>query len=375
MFLVVSAKIWNILETTSLLSCIIGMAVFSVCTAFFNDSVSDAEALWESIKIQGVDFEWVVTDDFSEDASARVWLLELAGRDSRVRYVEQERKMQFMRNPAPFALGEYVFHIDSDDLVFPGYLSQCERAFSRFPEVGVVLANSVFVDQRGNFTRYQQHGLNGMCFLGRCWRRSLGPDLSSVLGDGFFTLCNDMFIVRALEASCSTLILPRVFIRYREHIAEETGRYEPFGSRMSLGERHLELHEQSLSMFMEWYEPRRIRGEGIFRLYDPIEPLTRALWPFAEMPFFERVFMQGFSHVPEWHRLLLEELYPERSFQWGGDPDGCLRVCSPGSDMGGTGPLLACFPPGSDEEFAQAFSQIGPHLFVEHSGWIWLMRL
>jgi len=46
------------------------MARFSICTSFFNDDAYRARSLYESLLRQDADWEWVVTDDFSEDPSA-----------------------------------------------------------------------------------------------------------------------------------------------------------------------------------------------------------------------------------------------------------------------------------------------------------------
>lgn len=347
------------------------MGLFSVCTAFFNDPVSNAEALYASLLAQDAEWEWVVADDFSEDDSTREWLQDLSSRDRRVRYVLQSSKMEFMRNPAPFADGDYVFHIDSDDLVFPGYLSLCERHFDRFPEVGVILCASVYEDQHGSFQMFQQHAFEGAInFLGRCWRRSLGPDLG-FMPEGFFTYCNDMFIVRALSVSSQTLVIPRVFVRYMQFKTESTGGYVPFGSRMPKSEGHEAAALKSYWDFMDWYSPREQKREGIFPLYHGISELAMALWPMFLFGASGSVSMVGFGHVPEWQRQLLEEAYFGFCFHWGDRQEGSVAVFAPGARIEDV-PGISFFPGGHG--FEQAAGELGPCAAYFHGESRWLVR-
>lgn len=65
---------------------------FTVSTSFYKrgDQVSN---IYNQVKNQTYnDWEWVVTDDFSSEKSAKEALLDLAATDSRIKYFEQTRK-------------------------------------------------------------------------------------------------------------------------------------------------------------------------------------------------------------------------------------------------------------------------------------------
>jgi len=305
------------------------MARFSICTAFFNDETKNVDELYDSILQQGVDWEWVVTDDFSEDPSVKDYLIALSGRDTRVRYVEQSHKMEFMRNPAPFALGEFVFQIDSDDLVYRGYLELCERMFSSFPEVGVILAGGQFLDQHGGFRSYRVHREQSICFLGRCWRRSIEIDFSGIIEDRFFTMCNDMFIVRMLGLKSRVLVIPRIFIKYREFV--EDGQYKPFSHRVGLSDEMKDANARSHAQFSEYHARQIKRHSSLFPCFEPIGGMAAAAYPLHWLPAGSNLRFVGYD-TEWWHERLLEDLYYDMDVSFGNEPlEECINVVDPSS--------------------------------------------
>jgi glycosyltransferase involved in cell wall biosynthesis len=103
--------------------------IFSVVTSFFDEGKKYVERLYDYISSQSVDWEWIVTDDFSGDTETEFCLRNLAIKDSRVKYQEQKEKREIFRDPQKVATGEFVFHIDADDRVHPSYLLHCEYWF------------------------------------------------------------------------------------------------------------------------------------------------------------------------------------------------------------------------------------------------------
>ena len=349
---------------------------FSIVTSFFRDSVSDAEALYSSICAQRADWEWAVTDDFSEDPSVRDWLLDLSARDARVRYVEQERKMQVLLAPGRAALGELVLQIDSDDLMLPGYLELLDSAFARFPEVGVAVCAGQVVDQHGSFLLYQRHSSEDMsiggqvCYLGRCWRRELDPCLEEFLGEGFRTFCHDLFIVGHVSARAGLMVIPRPFVRYRQHIGDSG--YEPFGARGG-GSEMRQAHAESYTRFLEYYSPRKRAADGLFVRHEPVADLALLLLP-AHHLLSGRVCMVGFSE-PAWRRLLLEELYGEQEFSWSQEPEpGSLCVYHHlWKGAPAEGPAFCALPPGSAESVSWS-ERLVSYESIWQEGWFWMFR-
>lgn len=349
------------------------MARFSVCTAFFNDDVSDADALYDCLIKEQADWEWVVTDDFSEDPSVMEHLLGLSRKDSRVRYVYQDHKMEFMRNPAPFASGEFVFHIDSDDLFYPGYLSCCERLFDRFPEVGIILSGAIFQNQHGQFRNYQvMNDHKAYSFLGRCWRRKIDISFSGIIEDRFFTFCNDFFIVKSVCLKSRVLIVPRIYIKYRV-FENESGAYSFFGKRIALNNDLHESHKRSFDQFISYYDQHKQMYEGLFPFYESLDDLYAMLYP---IHLFEskRIRFVGFS-VPDWKKALIEDLYYDMDISWGESGDaGSVNVFDSSKKIYIESGLktIVCFSEYSNYEFYK--ENIGPHGFISSLERTWLFK-
>jgi hypothetical protein len=303
------------------------MKKFSVCTSFFNDEIVNVDSLYSAILNQNVDWEWVVTDDFSKNPKVKDYLILLSQKDSRVRFVNQTHKMQFMRNPSEFAEGEFIFHIDSDDLVYPGYLELCEKMFSRFPEVGVILTGAKFVSQHGIFRSYNihKHREGMISFLGRCWRRSFEIDFTGIIEDNFFTVSNDMFIVNYLCLKTRLLIIPRIFIQYREFLNEKES-YKPFGHRLDLSNELMESHGRTIGKFLEYYNINKQDNDGLFPYFESIKKLTTTLWLIHNAPNDYKINFVGFSLEP-WQKILLQDLYFDRQITYNDDlQDNVINV-------------------------------------------------
>jgi glycosyltransferase involved in cell wall biosynthesis len=193
--------------------------IFSVVTSFFGEGKKYVERLYDNISSQSVDWEWIVTDDFSSDPETESCLRNLAIKDSRVKYQEQKEKQEIFRNPQKYASGEFVFHIDADDQVHPNYLSHCLFWFRRFPKVICILSGSEWLKENGHFNRYAYHIQseigNKQDFIGRVWRNGFVFEFDKIFSNpGDVIRMNDMFIVKSFEKSGDILCLPRLYVKY-----------------------------------------------------------------------------------------------------------------------------------------------------------------
>lgn len=194
--------------------------VFSIVTSFFGEGEFYVKRLYFDIIKQKVNWEWIVTDDFSGDHNTERYLTELSLLDNRVKYVSQNFKREMFRDPQRFAAGKFVFHIDADDRVHPSYLLHCEYWFKRFPSVICILSGSEWIKENGVFHRFafNRNSEIGITynFLGRVWRNGFDfkfKEIFSNLDD--IIRCNDAFIVKSLETVGDILCLPRAYIRYQ----------------------------------------------------------------------------------------------------------------------------------------------------------------
>lgn len=109
---------------------------FSIITSFFNTS-KYVNRLYNSLLSQTYkNWEWVVTDDFSED-SAKDRLIEISKKDSRVRYIDQEFKQEIFWNPHKYSSHDssFILAIGSDDIIFPKTLEIYKHFFLTHPDI------------------------------------------------------------------------------------------------------------------------------------------------------------------------------------------------------------------------------------------------
>lgn len=192
---------------------------FSVVTSFFGENPTYVLRLYDSIIKQKVNWEWVVTDDFSDNLQTKETLLEIIKKDSRVKYIEQKYKREIFRDPQKYASGLYVFHIDADDLVHPNYLQHVQYWFDKFPNVKCILSGSEFIDEDGWFHRFFIHREEKLKvfenYLGRVWRNGYNFDFEKIFTNPEEIIrMNDMFLVRSFEKDGDILCLPRSYIKY-----------------------------------------------------------------------------------------------------------------------------------------------------------------
>ena len=114
----------------------------SVCVITYNHGKYIAECLQSIVDQQtDFDFEVVVSDDCSTDGTAAV-VREFAERfPSRIRAVLQPARLGGTKNyllTHALARGEYVAHMDGDDLMLPGKLAAQARYLDSHPEVVAV---------------------------------------------------------------------------------------------------------------------------------------------------------------------------------------------------------------------------------------------
>jgi glycosyltransferase involved in cell wall biosynthesis len=175
---------------------------FSIVTSFFGEGKKYVERLYQDIQKQKVDWEWIVTDDFSENPETQASLLSISSSDKRVKYFAQDYKREIFRDPQKVATGEFVFHIDADDRVHPSYLLHCEYWFRRFPSVICILSGSEWVKENGVFNRFAFHRNSELDvkhdFVGRVWRNGFDFKFEKI-----FTNVNDIIRTTKKEKSGS----------------------------------------------------------------------------------------------------------------------------------------------------------------------------
>lgn len=123
----------------------------TVLMSVFNGAAHVHESI-ESILAQTYSqFEFLIIDDASTDATAEV-LLSFAAKDSRVRIVQNKENLGLgasLRLGVLQASGIWIARMDADDIAFPDRLEKQLRYLHRHPEVDVLGTWAYDVDDHG----------------------------------------------------------------------------------------------------------------------------------------------------------------------------------------------------------------------------------
>ena len=127
------------------------MPTVSVVMSVYNGAETLGASVQSLLSQEGVDFELIVVDDGSTDASAAM-LKELAAADRRIRVIHQEKNRglthALIRGCAS-ARGEFIARQDCDDLSLPGKLSRELHAIRSRQNVALVSCGTRFLGPRG----------------------------------------------------------------------------------------------------------------------------------------------------------------------------------------------------------------------------------
>lgn len=117
---------------------------FTIFTSFYN-YVDTFDLLVDSIFNQTYkNWEWVISDDFSDNPEVMVKLKSLESRHNRIKLVQPKFKKEFYWNPpTKYSTGDIFLVQDSDDIMHPKLLEVYKHNFDKFPEVQMISTNSI----------------------------------------------------------------------------------------------------------------------------------------------------------------------------------------------------------------------------------------
>jgi len=117
---------------------------FTIFTSFYN-YVDTFDLLVESIFNQTYqNWEWIISDDFSENPDVMVKLESLALRSNKIKLIQPKLKKEFYWNPPTnHSTGDIFLVQDSDDIMHPKLLEVYKHNFDKFPEVQMISTNSI----------------------------------------------------------------------------------------------------------------------------------------------------------------------------------------------------------------------------------------
>jgi glycosyltransferase involved in cell wall biosynthesis len=195
---------------------------FSISTSFYKRGHL-VESVYQQVLDQTyTNWEWIVTDDFSEENSAREKLLEICAKDHRVKYYEQSRKKECFYNPQRGATGDIIVMFDSDDFAYPKILEMYHHMFVKHPEIVGISCFAKIISSHGFdgifpyyggeyiLDSYFNNNTIGIVAMCRAFKNIFVEFDSGILKSYY----NDLNIIRHMETMGKWLVLPRVLCNY-----------------------------------------------------------------------------------------------------------------------------------------------------------------
>lgn len=247
---------------------------FTFITSFYK-TYNNIDAQYESIKNQTyTNWEWVVTDDFSDDGS-REKLIDISSKDRKVKFVEQSKKKEVFYNPHWFCKdAEYIVELGSDDLLSPKTLEIYSHFLTKFPDVIMVSSRANSFREDGGWNNFEvrdfkdcKNMLCGNILYLKCWKNIL-TDFDFNPGDWMNYFYNDLVFNTYLEEHGKVLLIPRSLYYYNYRM-----------DSYSRSNYSLEEHERVIgenNNIVEMVKNRRGEElETVFKYFDSIDDVVK----------------------------------------------------------------------------------------------------
>jgi glycosyltransferase involved in cell wall biosynthesis len=177
----------------------------------------------DSVKAQTYkNWELIILDDNSQDGS---YELARACKSSKIKVYRNEKQLGTAGGRAKaskLCTGDFICHLDSDDLIEPWALETMVREFNRRPDVALIYSDWMDIGEDGAFGSYQPshpYSPDKIAFLG--WR-PLGMYRRSVMDsiDGYNAAlphCEDGDLFMQIVERFPAAHIPAVLYRRRSH--------------------------------------------------------------------------------------------------------------------------------------------------------------
>lgn len=133
---------------------------FSVVIPLYNKAPYVAKAIQSVLSQTYTDFELVVVDDGSRDASAEIALKSIEGYENCRLMKQQNAGVSMARNNGVVASrGEYLCFLDADDWWDPRFLQEMSELIAEFPDAGIYGTNYTIVNETKQKTRIASVGV------------------------------------------------------------------------------------------------------------------------------------------------------------------------------------------------------------------------
>ena len=295
----------------------------SFVTSFYNSELY-LDDLYPTILNQTLeDWEWIVTDDFSDDLT-KEGVLEICKKDPRIKYVNQREKQEVYWNPHKYASGDYILTIDADDQLFPKTAEVIAHFFDNNPDINCIHTNANYYhnnfDKRNfknsSFCRFDKYktvlekhpaylfnesGYERVGFMFGAIRAYRNPGPYFNFNDGDFKLGRHEDLVKLvrLEEIGTPLFLNRSLYKVRMHEDSNSGSWGDKGGETE---------------FEKIYETAGYRRKHVYEHSQKYEDAREDLYAFLfsdlnDETTRKKVCCVGFEHIKE-----IAEIYYDHDF-------------------------------------------------------------
>jgi len=199
----------------------------SILMTAYNRETYIREAITSVLKLDYPDWELIVVDDGSTDATVAI-ARKIAEKDPRIRVYVNEQNLGDYPNrnrAASYATGVYLQYLDSDDMIFEDSLSKIVTLAEQYPQTGLFMSSLedrvAFIPAKDAISKhffekqFLYYGPGGT-FIRRDFFNRIGgyPEKYGPANDMYFNL----------KAACNTdlVIHPYRLIFYRQHEGQES---------------------------------------------------------------------------------------------------------------------------------------------------------
>jgi glycosyltransferase involved in cell wall biosynthesis len=289
--------------------------VFTISTSFYRRG-NWVEHVYETLKAQTYPYwEWVVTDDFSDELNAEEQLKKIAKLDPRVKYYTQSRKKELFYNPQYGSSGNIVMQLDSDDEIYVNLLEIYAKYFTENPDIMGITCGHIMKRDLKDYVSISSYALENkmninFAPMGRAWRNIIPHfDYNGELN----WWQNDTNIMRHIEARGKVLFLPRELYNYNYSV-------DSISKRPYTLKENDEIEKERLDI--EGKFPDLMKGDKCtFDLrYLSINRLT---WAFYTTEFVQSSTRKRVNFIKRdirpYEKQLLSELFYDHSLIYNGD--------------------------------------------------------
>ncbi len=205
----------------------------SVLMTAYNREKYIAEAIESVLASTYKNFELIIVDDCSKDDTVKIANgYEL--RDPRVKLFINERNLGDYPNrnkAASYARGKYLKYLDSDDKLFDFSLQYCIEQMEKFPDAAMGMLYLYKDGMINDPVSWESKKIVRSHFFNRTYL-CIGPSGTIIRRDKFedtggfdtrFGVASDNFFNIRLASFFPVVLLPKIFIFYREHPDQEKG--------------------------------------------------------------------------------------------------------------------------------------------------------